>query len=98
MSKGVENLYIDAYNRNVNGGELTIEDVLANKNYQQQLKGMDEKVLAEMINDANYLAQFDYSTDNVLALMDKYKDLGLDIDMDNLPPQTKAQYIAANLE
>jgi hypothetical protein len=36
---------------------LTIEDVLGNKNYQQQLKGIDEKVLAEMIDDANYLAQ-----------------------------------------
>jgi hypothetical protein len=36
---------------------LTIEDVLGNQNYQQQLKGIDEKVLAEMIDDANYLAQ-----------------------------------------
>ena len=38
MSKGIENLYIDAYNKNVNGGVLTLEDVLNNKNYQQQLK------------------------------------------------------------
>ena len=98
MSKGIENLYIDAYNKWVDGGILTIEEVLWNKNYQQQLKGIDEKVLGEMINDANYLAQWDYSTDNVLALMDKYKDLWLKMDLDNLPPQTKAQYIAANLE
>lgn len=98
MSKGIENLYIDAYNKWVDGWMLTIEDVLGNKNYQQQLKGIDEKVLAEMIDDANYLAQWDYDTQNVLALMDKYKDLWLKMDLDNLPPQTKAQYIAANLE
>lgn len=98
MSKGTENLYIDAYNKGVDGWMLTIEDVLGNQNYQQQLKGIDEKVLAGMIDYANYLAQWDYSTDNVLALMDKYKDLWLKMDLDNLPPETKAQYIAANLE
>lgn len=98
MSKGIENLYIDAYNKWVDGWMLTIEDVLGNKNYQQQLKGIDEKMLAEMIDDANYLAQWDYDTQNVLALMDKYKDLWLKMDLDNLPPETKAQYIAANLE
>ena len=98
MSKGIENLYIDAYNKGVDGWMLTIEDVLGNKNYQQQLKGIDEKVLTEMIDDANYLAQWDYDTQNVLALMDKYKDLWLKMDLDNLPPETKAQYIAANLE
>lgn len=98
MSKGIENLYIDAYNKWVDGWMLTIEDVLGNKNYQQQLKGIDEKKLAEMIDDANYLAQWDYDTQNVLALMDKYKDLWLKMDLDSLPPQTKAQYIAANLE
>lgn len=98
MSKGIENLYIDAYNKWVDGWVLTIEDVLGNQNYQQQLKGIDEKMLAEMIDDANYLAQWDYDTQNVLALMDKYKDLWLQMDLDNLPPETKAQYIAANLE
>ena len=98
MSKGIENLYIDAYNKGVDGWMLTIEDVLGNQNYQQQLKGIDEKMLAEMIDDANYLAQWDYDIQNVLALMDKYKDLWLQMDLDNLPPETKAQYIAANLE
>lgn len=98
LSKGVENLYIDAYNKWVNGSELTIEEVLGNKNYQQQLKGIDQKVLSEMIEDANYLAQGEYDTNNVLELMNKYKDLGLKMDLEDLPPQTKAQYIAANLE
>lgn len=98
MSKGIENLYIDAYNKWVKGEQLTLEMVLWNKNYQKQLKGIDENVLKGMIDDANYLAQWDYDTNNVLALMDKYKELGLKMDLDSLPPQTKAQYIAANLE
>ena len=58
---------------------------------------MDEKTLAEMINDANYLASGDYDTNNVLALMDKYKDLGLSMELEDLPPETKAQYISAML-
>ncbi len=98
MSKGVESLYIDAYNRNVKGGTVTVEEILSNPTYQQQFKDIDENVLASMVEDANYLAQFDYNTENVLALMDKYKDLGLSMDTDDLPPQTKAQYMAALME
>lgn len=95
LSKGIENLYIDAYNKSVDGWMITLQDVLANQKYQEQLKGIDEKVLEEMINDANYLAQWDYDTANVLAIMDKYKDLWLKMDLEDLPPQTKAQYISA---
>lgn len=95
LSKGIENLYIDAYNKSVDGWMITLQDVLGNQKYQEQLKGIDEKVLEEMINDANYLAQGDYDTSNVLAIMDKYKDLWLKMDLDDLPPETKAQYISA---
>ena len=95
LSKGIENLYIDAYNKSVNGGQLTLEDVVNNKKYQQQLKWIDTNVLENMIWDANYLAEGEYDTNNVLAIMDKYKDLWLKMDLDNLPPQTKAQYISA---
>lgn len=98
ISEGVESLYIDAYNRNVKGGSVRVEEILNNPKYQEQFKGIDEKLLSDMVEDANYLAQFDYNTENVLALMDKYKELGLEMDLDNLPPQTKAQYIAESME
>lgn len=95
LSKGIENLYIDAYNLWVDGSMLTLDAVANSKEYQQMLKWVDAGVLEEIINDANYLAQWEYDTDNVLALMDKYKDLWLKMDLDDLPPQTKAQYISA---
>ena len=97
LSKGIESLYIDAYNLGVDGGELTVDAVENNKEYQKMLAGIDKNVLSSIVSDANYLAQWDYDADNVLALMDKYKDLGLTVDIENLSPQTKAQYISAML-
>lgn len=98
ISQWVENLYIDAYNTNVDWGTLTIDDVLNNKKYQEQFRGVDEKTIAQMLDDANILASGEYDTNNVLALMDKYNELGLEMDLDSLPPETKAQYVRWMLE
>lgn len=84
MSDWVYSLYVDAYNKWQQGNTLTIEDVLGNKNYQRQFYGIDQKLLQDMVNDANLIAQADYDDQNALYLMDKYKNLWLSLDFEKL--------------
>ena len=89
MSDWVYSLYVDAYNKWQQGGTLTMDDVLGNKTYQRQFYWVDQKLLQDMVNDANLIAQYDYDDQNALYLMDKYKNLWLSLDFEKLSHPNK---------
>lgn len=89
MSRGVQDLYIDAYKRAKNGRFVDASEVLGNAEYQKAFEWLDEKVVQDMVKDANLLASGEYDLTKVLYLYDKYKDLGLMINEDQLPAETK---------